>query len=143
MRQPFCSYGGAGTPLFPSRSHRFGSGCHRTLFGGFRLFGIHIPLKTMDICKRKITSYVSGVGAQLAGAVLVVHVTYSGALPPIVSNGHERRYCELGLAGSKRLCPPAKPCPYSLNALHQVCARDAQATSDSGVIPFVHNPPLQ
>src|ERR1039458_733127 len=41
------------------------------------------------------------------------------------------------------LCLPAKPCPYSLNALHQVCARDAQTKSDLGVAPAVYYPPLQ
>src|ERR1035437_5454976 len=38
-----------------------------------------LPLKYSEIFGHKITPYVSGVGAQLAGAVLVVHVTYSGA----------------------------------------------------------------
>jgi hypothetical protein len=95
-------------------------------------------LKTMDIWGRKITPYVSGVGAQLAGAVAAARVTYSGALQPITSNGHCRCQIEPGLAGSERLCLLAKPCPYSLNALHQVCARDAQATSDSGVIPAIY-----
>src|ERR1035437_8862630 len=138
MRQPFCFHRGAGSPLVPGLPHRFGTRCSRTLFGGFRLFGIHIPLKTMDIWGRKITPYVSGVGAQLAGAVAAARVTYSGALQPITSNGHCRCQIEPGLAGSERLCLLAKPCPYSLNALHQVCARDAQATSDSGVIPAIY-----
>src|ERR1035437_262992 len=79
VREPLGSYGGACPSFGPSRSHRFGTGCGRTLFGGFRLFGIHIPLKTMDIWGRKITPYVSGVGAQLAGAVAAARVTYSGA----------------------------------------------------------------
>jgi len=91
----------------------------------------------MDICGRKVP-YVPGVGAQIAGAVPAARVTYSGALQPITSNGHCRCQIEPGLAGSERLCLLAKPCPYSLNALHQVCARDAQATSDSGVIPAIY-----
>ena len=94
VRQPFCSHGGAGMPLFPCLSHRVTTRCGRTLFGDFRLFGVHILLKTMDICGRKVP-YVPGVGAQIAGAVPAVHVAHSGALPPIISNGHERRYCEL------------------------------------------------
>ena len=81
------------------------------------MFGIHIPLKTMDIWGRKITPYVSGVGAQLAGAVAAARVTYSGALQPITSNGHCRRYVELGPAGSERLCPASKVGPYTLHAL--------------------------
>src|SRR5674476_362872 len=79
MRQRFLFQCGAGTPLFPGLPHRLTPGCGRTFFGGFRLFGIHIPLKTMDIWGRKITPYVSGVGAQLAGAVAAARVTYSGA----------------------------------------------------------------
>src|SRR5450756_1377577 len=68
VRQPFCSHGGAGMPLFPCLSHRVTTRCGRTLFGDFRLFSVHIPLKTMDICGRKVP-YVPGVGAQIAGAV--------------------------------------------------------------------------
>src|ERR1035437_5235282 len=132
VRQPFCSHGGAGMPLFPCLSHRVTTRCGRTLFGDFGLFSVHIPLKSMDICGRKIPN-VPGVGAQIAGAVPAVHVAHSVALPPIISNGHCRRY-----VGSERLCLPAKPCPYSLNALHQVCARDAQATSDGGIIPAIY-----
>src|SRR5450759_4706890 len=129
-------------PLFPCLSHRVTTRCGQTLFGDFRLFGVHILLKTMDICGRKVP-YVPGVGAQIAGAVPAVHVAHSGALPPIISNGHERRYCELGLAGSERLFLPPKIGPYSLHALHQVSARDAKANGDGGVIPAVHHPPLQ
>src|ERR1035437_1198111 len=79
MRQRFFFQSGGGTPLFPGLPHRFGTGGSRASIEGFRLFSVHIPLKTMDIWRRKITPYVSGVGAQLAGAVPVVHVTYSGA----------------------------------------------------------------
>ena len=96
----------------------------------------------MDICGRKVP-YVPGVGAQIAGAVPAARVTYSGALQPITSNGHQRRYVELGLAGSERLCPPSEVGPYSLPALHQVGATDAQAASDGGIIPAIYNPPLQ
>ena len=142
VRQPFCSHGGAGMPLFPRLSHRVTTRCGRTLFGDFRLFGVHILLKTMDICGRKVP-YVPGVGAQIAGAVPAVHVAHSGALPPIISNGHERRYCELGLAGSERLFLPPKIGPYSLHALHQVSARDAKAKSDGGIIPAVYYSRLQ
>src|ERR1035437_447772 len=78
-RQPFGFHRGACPSFGPSRSHGFGPGCTRASIEGFRLFSVHIPLKTMDIWRRKITPYVSGVGAQLAGAVPVVHVTYSGA----------------------------------------------------------------
>jgi hypothetical protein len=39
-------------------------------------------------------------------------------LQAVTSNGHRRRQVEPGLTGSERLCLPAKPCPYSLNALH-------------------------
>src|ERR1035437_1586860 len=55
VRQRFFFQSGGGPPLFPCLPHRFGSGGSRTFFGGFRLFGIHIPLKTMDIWRRKIT----------------------------------------------------------------------------------------
>src|ERR1035437_1489037 len=94
MCEPFGFHRGVGTPLVPGFPHRFGTRRRRRLFGAFRLFGIHIPLKTMDICGRKVP-YVPGVGAQIAGAVPAARVTYSGALQPITSNGHERRYCEL------------------------------------------------
>src|ERR1035437_7721482 len=117
VRQPFCSRGGARSPLVPGLPHRLTPGCGRTFFGDFRLFGVHILLKTMDICGRKVP-YVPGVGAQIAGAVPAARVTYSGALQPITSNGHCRRYVEPGLAGSERLCLPAKPCPYLVHALH-------------------------
>ena len=59
------------------------------------------------------------------------------------SHSRQRRYCELGLAGSERLFLPPKIGPYSLHALHQVSARDAKAKSDLGVIPAVYYPPLQ
>src|ERR1035437_5567271 len=117
MCEPFGFHRGVGTPLVPSFPHRFGTRCRRTLFGDFRLFGVHILLKTMDICGRKVP-YVPGVGAQIAGAVPAARVTYSGALQPITSNGHCRRYVELDLAGSERPCLPAKPCPYLVHALH-------------------------
>ena len=42
---------------------------------------------------------------------------------------------------SERLCLPPKIRPYSLHAPHQVCARDAQATSDLGVVPGRHGRP--
>src|SRR5664280_2834580 len=142
VRQPFCSHGGAGMPLFPCLSHRVTTRCGRTLFGDFRLFSVHIPLKTMDICGRKVP-YVPGVGAQIAGAVPAARVTYSGALQPITSNGHCRRYVELDLAGSERPCLPPQVGPYSVHALHQVCARDAQAKSDLGVVPAVYHSPFQ
>src|ERR1039457_3234499 len=137
MCEPFGFHRGVGTPLVPGFPHRYGTRCRRTLFGVFRLFGIHIPLKPMDICGRKVP-YVPGVGAQIAGAVPAVHVTYSGALPPITSNGYRRRYVKLGLSGAERFCLPPKVGPYSVRALDQVCARDAQATSDLGVIPAVY-----
>ena len=38
MRQPFCSRGGARSPLFPSLSHRLTPGCRRLLFA-VRFFG--------------------------------------------------------------------------------------------------------
>jgi len=117
VRQPFCSHGGAGMPLFPCLSHRVTTRCGRTLFGDFRLFGVHILLKTMDICGRKVP-YVPGVGAQIAGAVPAARVTYSGALQPITSNGHCRRYVELDLAGSERPCLPPQVGLYSVHALH-------------------------
>src|ERR1039458_8294624 len=98
VREPFCFNTGVGAPLVPGFPHRFGTRCRRTLFGVFRLFGIHIPLKTMDICGRKVP-YVPGVGAQIAGAVPAARVTYSGALQPITLNG--RRY-----VGSERPCLP-------------------------------------
>src|SRR5664280_560322 len=94
VRQPFCSHGGAGMPLFPCLSHRVTTRCGRTLFGDFRLFGVHILLKPMDICGRKVP-YMPGVEAQIGGAVPAARVTYSGALQPITSNGHCRRYVEL------------------------------------------------
>src|SRR5450756_2260009 len=75
VREPLCSYGGACPSFGPSRAHRVTTRCGRTLFGDFRLFSVHIPLKTMDICGRKVP-YVPGVGAQIAGAVPAVHVTY-------------------------------------------------------------------
>src|ERR1039458_5320356 len=140
-RQPFCFNTGVRAPLGPSRSHSFGPGCRRT-FVVFGLFGIHIPLKNMDICGRKVP-YVPGVGAQIAGAVPAARVTYSGALQPITSNGHCRRYVELDLAGSERPCLPPQVGPYSVHALHQVCARDAQAKSDLGVVPAVYHSPFQ
>src|ERR1035437_836522 len=65
LSERLCFQCGPVTPLFPGLPHRFGTGGSRTLFGGFRLFGIHIPLKTMDIWRRKITPYVSGVGVLL------------------------------------------------------------------------------
>src|ERR1019366_5580622 len=142
MCEPFGFHRGVGTPLVPCLSHRVTTRCGRTLFGDFRLFGVHILLKTMDICGRQVP-YVPGVGAQIAGAVPAARVTYSGALQPITSNGHCRRYVELGLAGSERLCPPPKIRPYSVHAPHQVCARDAQATSDLGVVPAVYHSPFQ
>lgn len=49
----------------------------------------------------------------------------------------------LGVARSERFCLPAKVGPYSVHALDQVCARDAQAKSDGGIIPAVNHPPLQ
>jgi len=58
-------------------------------------------------------------------------------------NGHCRRQVELGVARSERFCLPAKVGPYSVHALDQVCARDAQAKSDGGIIPTVNHPPLQ
>src|ERR1017187_9150759 len=54
MCEPFGFHRGVGTPLVPGFPHRFGTRCRRTLFGVFRLFGIHIPLKNMDICGRKV-----------------------------------------------------------------------------------------
>src|ERR1035437_840583 len=117
VRQPFCSHGGAGMPLFPCLSHRVTTRCGRTLFGEFRLFGVHILLKTMDICGRKVP-YVPGVGAHIAGAVPAPRVTYSGALQPITSNGQQRRYVELDLAGSERPCLPPQVGLYSVHALH-------------------------
>src|ERR1017187_6781643 len=142
MCEPFGFHRGVGTPLVPGFPHRFGTRCRRTLFGVFRLFGIHIPLKTMDICGRKVP-YVPGVGALIAGAVPAARVTYSGALQPITSNGNCRRYVELDLAGSERPCLPPQVGLYSVHALHQVCARGAQAASDSGVTPAVYYPGLQ
>src|SRR5450759_2039724 len=44
MRQRFFFQSGGGTPLFPSRSHRFGPGCRRTLFV-FGLFSGHPSIK--------------------------------------------------------------------------------------------------
>src|ERR1035437_9659884 len=78
VRKPFCSHGGAFAAFGPSRSHRVTTRCGRTLFGDFRLFGVHILLTSMDICGRKVP-YVPGVGAQIAGAVPAARVTYSGA----------------------------------------------------------------
>ena len=59
------------------------------------------------------------------------------------SHSRQRRYVELGLAGSERLFLPPKIGPYSLHALHQVSARDAKAKSDLDVIPAVYYPPFQ
>jgi hypothetical protein len=131
---------GGGTPLFPSRSHRFGTGGSRTLFGSFRLFDIHIPLKTMDIWRRKITLW-AGVRTQIAGGVPLnsLSIRSRGVSPRTVTNAA----IELDLAGSERLCLPAKIGPYSVHALHQICARDAQTKSDLGVAPAVYHPPLQ
>src|ERR1019366_582757 len=54
MRQPIGFGTGVGAPLGPSRSHGFGPGGGWTFFGDFRLFDIHILLKTMDIPGHKI-----------------------------------------------------------------------------------------
>ena len=96
--KPFDFHRGACPSFGPSLSHRVHTRCGRTLFGDLRLFSVHIPLKTMDICGRKVP-YVPGVGAQIAGAVPAARVTYSGALQPITLNG--RRY-----VGSERPCLP-------------------------------------
>src|ERR1035437_9592970 len=142
VRQPFDFHRGACPSFGPSLSHRVTTRCGRTLFGDFRLFSVHIPLKTMDICGRKVP-YVPGVGAQIAGAVPAARVTYSGAPQPITSNGHCRRYVELDLAGSERPCLPPQVGLYLVHALHEVCARDAQTASDGGIIPAIYYPQLQ
>jgi hypothetical protein len=79
VRQPFCSHGGAGMPLFPCLSHRVTTRCGRTLFGDFRLFGVHILLKTMDIPRRKIAPVCLESGRSLPAIV-----TYSGAEPRLL-----------------------------------------------------------
>src|ERR1035437_7064385 len=50
VRQPFCSHGGAFAAFGPSRSHRFASGCGRTLFvfGFFGGSGGHPPIKNCE-----------------------------------------------------------------------------------------------
>ena len=64
VRQPFCFNTGVGAPLGPSRSHCFRTGGGWTFFGDFRLFDIHILLKTMDIPGHKIL-YVLESGRRL------------------------------------------------------------------------------
>src|ERR1017187_4875286 len=64
VRRPFCSNTGVGAPLGPSRSHCFRTGGGWTFFGDFRLFDIHILLKTMDIPGHKIL-YVLESGRRL------------------------------------------------------------------------------
>src|ERR1035437_4778301 len=53
-------------------------GCF-SLSGFSGVVEVILPLKYLEIFGHKITPYVSRVGAQVAGAVPAVHVTYSGA----------------------------------------------------------------
>ena len=71
MREPPGFQRGASTPLFPRLPHRFGPGRGGTLFGDFRLFGVHIPLKTMDIPRRKIAPMCLESGRSLPAPFLV------------------------------------------------------------------------
>jgi len=151
VREPLGSYGGACPSFGPSRSHRFGTGCGRTLFV-FRVFGGsggHPPIKK---CESIPAQDYLGRPMKPAAFSAVRHPKcgcscrrrsrrireVDALLRPSTSNGHLRLQVEPALAGSERLCLPAKPCPYSLNAFHQVCARDAQATSDGGIIPAIY-----
>ena len=95
---------GGGTPLFPSRSHRFGTGGSRTLFGSFRLFDIHTPLKTMDIWRRKITlcGWSPNADCRRRPAELVKH----SEPRRITSNSYQRRY----RTRSRRLRAPLPSC---------------------------------
>ena len=151
VREPLGSYGGACPSFGPSRSHRFGTGCGRTLFV-FRVFGGsggHPPIKK---CESIPAQDYLGRPMKPAAFSAVRHPKcgcscrrrsrrtreVDALLRPSTSNGHLRLQVEPALAGSERLCLLAKPCPYSLNAFHQVCARDAQATSDGGIIPAIY-----
>ena len=154
-RQPFAFHRGACPSFGPSRSHGFGPGCRRTLlvldfFGG----GGHFSIKN---CETIPAQDYLGHPLDPAASSAVRHSKcgfscwrrsrcarqVDAPLQPNTSNGHWRPQVEPGVARSERLCLPAKPCPYSLNALHQVCARDAQTKSDLGVAPAVYYPPLQ
>src|ERR1035437_7923357 len=101
VRQPFCSHGGVGMPLFPCLSHRVTTRCGRTLFGDFRLFGVHILLKNMDICGRKVP-YVPGVGAQIAGPFPLS----TSRRCAFAAEHFKRTFTPPGQKGSRRLRAP-------------------------------------
>src|ERR1035437_6582217 len=65
MREPFCVNTGGGAPLGPSLPHCFRTGGGWTFFGDFRLFDIHILLKTMDIGRRNPTPICLESGGRL------------------------------------------------------------------------------
>src|ERR1035441_5271606 len=138
MRQPFCVNTGGGAPLGPSRSHCFRTG------GGwmFLIFGFfggssHPSIKKSETIRAQDYPMCLGSGRGLPAPFPAY------TLRTRTSHSRQRRYVELGLAGSERLFLPPKIGPYSLHALHQVSARDAKAKSDLGVIPTVYHPPLQ
>ena len=154
-RQPFAFHRGACPSFGPSRSHGFGPGCRRTLlvldfFGG----GGHFSIKN---CETIPAQDYLGRPLDPAASSAVRHSKcgfscwrrsrcarqVDAPLQPNTSNGHWRPQVEPGVARSERLCLPAKPCPYSAYALHQLGTRDAQVKGDGGVIPAVHHPPLQ
>src|ERR1035437_5093201 len=109
--EPLSFYRGAGTPLLPGLPHRFGTGGSRTFFGGLELFGVQIPLKTMDIWGRKITLCAWSRGAACWRRSRCTRNVFGGRRMS-TSNGHLRLQVEPALGGSERLCLPAKPCPY-------------------------------
>ena len=114
----------------------------RGVVGRASEFSIILLLESADTSARKITLCVLESGRSLPAPFplysLRIRRRWSST-----SNSHQCRQVELGVVRSERFCLLAKVGPYSVHALHQVGAREAQVKSDGGVIPAVYHPPLQ